>query len=248
MPMNKTSGNMYEWITHTWNPVRGRCSYNCSYCYVRRWGEQPELRLDQKELKTNLGHGNYIFVCSGCDLFNPDVPDGWICPVIDRAHSYTSNRYLWHTKNPGRALYFQKLFIPGRDILCATVESNIPWPGISKAPQPFDRIESLKKWSGEKMITIEPVMDFDVMTFSEMIVSCKPSQVNIGADSGNNGLPEPPKEKLEVLLDILAAHTRIRLKRNLRRILPESGYYGNAEKMLAQAGLNYLFEKNGGEK
>jgi hypothetical protein len=65
------------------------------------------------------------------------------------------------------------------------------------------------------------------MTFSEMILSCKPEQVNIGADSGNNHLPEPPAEKAEELIELLAPHTKIHLKSNLRRILPESRYYGN---------------------
>ena len=33
MPLNKTKGDMYDFITHTWNPIRGRCLHDCSYCH-----------------------------------------------------------------------------------------------------------------------------------------------------------------------------------------------------------------------
>jgi len=36
MPLRKTEGNMYEFATHLWNPVKGKCGYDCSYCYVKR--------------------------------------------------------------------------------------------------------------------------------------------------------------------------------------------------------------------
>jgi hypothetical protein len=61
-------------------------------------------------------------------------------------------------------------------------------------------------WKKKRMVTAEPILDFD---------------------SGHNGFPEPSREKVEELLELLAPHTRIHLKNNLRRILPESRYYGN---------------------
>jgi hypothetical protein len=54
--------------------------------------------------------------------------------------------------------------------------------------------------------------------------------VNIGADSGRNGLPEPSSWKIERLIEALGKHTKIHLKKNLRRILPESGFYDIAQK------------------
>jgi protein gp37 len=219
MPLKKPSGNMYTFVDWLWNPVKGMCPYSCSYCYVertfRRYGKkQNPLYLDERELRTDLGEGNFIFVCSGCDLFHPDVPDEWRIEVINKAVQQ-DNKYLWHTKNPYHAHGF---LFPPKSILCATIESNIPWPGISKAPRPSDRIGSLRTWKGEKMITIEPVMDFNVMTFSEMILSCNPVQVNIGADSGNNRLPEPPPEKIAALIGALRPFTKVYLKPNLQRL------------------------------
>jgi len=229
--MKKVSpnGNMYSFVTHTWNPVRGKCGYGCHYCYVGKWGtKQSPIHLDEKVLREDLGSGNYIFVCSGCDLFHPDVPEIWIKKVIERTYAGFHNKYLFHTKNPERAvaLWEEGHFSELGSVLCVTVESNIPWPGISKAPQPYDRICWLGQWPSDRMITVEPVMDFDVMTFSEMILSCEPFQVNIGADSCGNGLIEPSRAKLNDLIAALKPYTKIHLKPNLRRLLPEHELYG----------------------
>ena len=52
MPLNKSIGNMYNFITHTWNTIKGECPHGCSYCYMKRWGKQPPLHFDEKELDT----------------------------------------------------------------------------------------------------------------------------------------------------------------------------------------------------
>jgi len=44
MGLNKSSGNMYEFITHTWNTVKGACEHDCSYCYMKRWGKLNRFR------------------------------------------------------------------------------------------------------------------------------------------------------------------------------------------------------------
>jgi DNA repair photolyase len=36
MPLNKSTGNLYEFVTHSWNPIQGKCPHDCSYCYVER--------------------------------------------------------------------------------------------------------------------------------------------------------------------------------------------------------------------
>jgi hypothetical protein len=62
-------------------------------------------------------------------------------------------------------------------------------------------------------------MDFDVDELVELIQACNPDQVNIGADSGNNHLPEPSKDKLQTLIYRLSKFTTIDQKRNLSRLL-----------------------------
>jgi protein gp37 len=230
MPLKKATGNMYPWITDLWNPVKGECPYHCSYCYMsrmmKRYGKkQAPLHFDEKELRTNLGTGNFIFVCSGCDLFHPDVPDEWILKVINYTYTGPGNEYLWHTKNPSRVV---KLWDDGHfstlgTYLCVTIESNWNYPEISRAPSSLNRIKELQRWTGYgKMITVEPILDFDTEEFIRMILSCRPDQVNIGADSGNTHLPEPSPEKIGVLIEALRPYTKVYLKDNLKRLYTET--------------------------
>jgi len=227
VPLKKVSpnSNMYQFVTDTWTPVRGDCPYDCSYCYVKGWGKPAPLHLMEAELRADMGQGNFIFICSGCDLFHPDVPLDWINKVRDHTLLYPGNTYLWHTKNPYRLV---SLIEPGpSDIACVTIESNRGYPLITKAPPPIERIKYLCQWEGKRMVTVEPVLDFDLDPFIGMILEANPMQVNIGADSGGNNLPEPPREKIKELINRLGRHTEVHLKKNIYRIFPESRYYGN---------------------
>jgi protein gp37 len=225
MPLNKAKGNMYEFVDVNWNPVKGKCLFNCSYCYVKRWGNvQRQIHLDEKQIYRNLGGGNFIFVCSGCDLFHPSVPWAMIADVFRVARTFEDNTYMWHTKNPARALEIPMFQYPKKSVLCVTIETDIHMAHISEAPAPTDRIDELKQWKGEKMVTIEPIMKFNHNNFIDLILSCKPDQVNIGADSGHNHLPEPSQEKIADLIEALRLFTRVHLKDNLRRLYPVGEY------------------------
>ena len=235
MPLKKSAGNMYSWITHTWGPVTGQCGHGCAYCYVPRIARRFSLRqsaprLIERELKTDLGSGNRVFVCSGCDLFHEDIPWDWIRQITGHASRYPGNTYLWHTKNPGRALEFPQQMFPPDSILCAAIETNRHYPCMGKTLDPFERIAGLSLWEQRKTVTVEPILDFDGSAdgFARLILIGKPEQVNIGADSGHNGLPEPPQEKVEELIELLAPHTKVHMKKNLRRLLPEHHLYERA--------------------
>ena len=71
----------------------------------------------------------------------------------------------------------------------------------------------------ERMVSIEPLMDFDLDEFGVMIKTCKPKFVSIGADSKGHHLPEPPKEKIIELIKELKTFTEVREKPNLRRLM-----------------------------
>jgi hypothetical protein len=113
---------------------------------------------------------------------------------------------------------------------------------MGKTPCFNDRLWGLGHWQGRKMIAIEPVLDFDLFPMFQGIKDVLPEQVNIGADSGRNGLPEPPREKIEELIELLVPFTKVILKKNLRRLLPEHRLYENMSRNLpvstAKGGLN----------
>lgn len=215
MPLNKSTGNMYEFITHTWNAIKGRCHHDCSYCYMKRWGDLKPVRLDVKEFKTDLGQGNFIFVGSSCDMFANDIPSEWISKVFNYCDLF-ENKYLFQTKNPANI----RRIMPMNSSVCVTLESNRFYPEIMRnSPSPSDRVKEMQLIRHPLFITIEPIIDFDFYNFIEMIKACDPLQVNIGADSGRHGLPEPSKEKIDELVNELSRFTKVVHKKNLRRIV-----------------------------
>jgi hypothetical protein len=69
------------------------------------------------------------------------------------------------------------------------------------------------------MLSLEPLLDFDVKPFFNIIREINPDFVSIGADSKNCNLPEPSKEKVETLLSLLKTKTTVQVKENLGRLL-----------------------------
>ena len=110
-----------------------------------------------------------------------------------------------------------------RIIFCTTIESNID-DKVSKAPSPAERRDGIiatKRMfpKAQISVTIEPIMDFDLPEFVEMIAAIEPDFVSIGADSKKSHLIEPSPVKLKALINQLSKFTRIERKTNLDRIL-----------------------------
>jgi len=70
------------------------------------------------------------------------------------------------------------------------------------------------------MVTIEPIMDFDLFVLVELLKKARPSWVNIGANSNLKiNLKEPKKEKILNFIDEISTFTKIIQKHNLNRLL-----------------------------
>ena len=236
MALNKSKGNMYEWITHTWNPLAGECPHGCSYCSTNKLMRYPGIknkytgdpRSHELEMKTNLGAGNFIFVVAQSDLFAEGVSDKIIRQILEYCANF-ENKYLFQTKNPRRLLDFEYELEWLDFVLCTTIETNRVYPGIMKdCPPPKERANLMNDichefgfgFPNKKLyVTIEPIMDFDLKEMTLLIEDCLPTQVNIGADSGNNNLPEPSKEKILALISELEKFTKVKQKSNLARLL-----------------------------
>lgn len=211
---------MYEFVTHTWNTVKGECYHNCSYCYckdiAKRFNKiQSSVHFDDKELKTNLGQGNFIFVGSGCDMWADNIPEDWIFKTLCHCNKF-DNKYLFQTKNPYN---IRRILVPNSSV-CVTLETNRHYKEFMvNSPTPEQRVEQMKLIRHPLYITIEPIMDFDLPVFVEMLKQCNPLQINIGADSGKHNLPEPTKDKVLQLIDEIQKFTIIHNKSNLHRLL-----------------------------
>jgi DNA repair photolyase len=228
MPLTKSKGNMYQWVTHTHAHLGGECPHKCSYCYVDnpRFG-RPEkykgpVRLLLSELSVEYGKGKKIFIDHCNDLFAQAVPQDFIYRILDHCAQWPDNIYVYQTKNPYRFKDFISWTQPDCMIGC-TIETNRDMPdSVSLAPRPISRYMAMKDLSHVRkaFITIEPVMDFDVDILAGWIIDIKPDFVNIGADSKKHGLPEPSADKVIQLIEALnGAQIEIREKHNLDRII-----------------------------
>jgi protein gp37 len=178
-----------------------------------------DLRLEKKELEINLGKHNYIFVGSSTDMFAQVVPSEWISKVLVCCNNpITDNTYLFQSKNPMRFVEFLLQF-PKQSILGTTIESDIDYADISLAPSVTQRCEVMSHLAIRKMVSIEPILDFDIDRFVSMLHKIQPEFVSIGADSGRNNLPEPSPEKIGELILKLKEFTTVKIKENLNRLL-----------------------------
>ena len=219
MGLNKQKGNMYPFVTHTWNPIRGKCPHDCSYCYMKVY-PQPELYFAEKEMQTQLGHHNFIFVGSSTDMWAEEVSKDWIAKTLKHCRDYDAyNRYLFQSKNPHRFIDWLG-FYPDNSILGTTIETNRDYQ-ISKAPNVLDRfgaMSELKHIGIPLMLSLEPILDFDLDAMVEIARLLKPEFVSIGADSKSHHLPEPPPDKIKHLIEELKSITTVKVKDNLRRL------------------------------
>jgi len=180
---------------------------------------QKKLHLVEKELNDNLGQDNFIFVGSSTDMWSQSIPREWIERIIAYCMVYPHNTYLYQTKNPLRYMEFCK---PPKFVLGTTIETNREdlIKLYSKAPTIENRVYWMMQLPNlvRKMVTIEPIMDFDLFELVTIIKNIKPEWVNIGADSKGHNLPEPPKEKIFALIEELKKFTEVKIKNNLKRI------------------------------
>lgn len=256
MIVNESKGNMYEFITHTWNPIKGRCYHDCTYCYMKSIVPNPQpIHLDETELKGIFQRDQFIFIGSSTDDFASDVPSEWIEKILDFCVNATAHqnedkqtRFLIQTKNPDRILEFtdHPLFQSQRVVVCTTLETNRHYPEImNNAPTPQKRAEAMAKIAErgiKTFVTIEPIMDFDIDEFVALVRMCKPEQVNIGAESKHLvQVPQPSNgNKLISLILQLIPYTKIKVKKNLNGEVLKQYLLNQIEK-------NYSYERTDGK-
>jgi len=217
MGLNKQKGNMYPFVTHTWNVIKGKCPHDCSYCYMKVF-PQGELHFDEKELKTDLGENNFIFVGSSCDMFAEEVVFNFrVKLILQHCLKYPKNTYLFQTKNPKRFFDFKgEIDKLPHVILGTTIETDKNFN--LKAPSIKERVGAMSKLNNRKFVTIEPIMEFNIFNMVDYLMEINPEFVNIGADSKGHNLTEPSLEKIMQLKEELENFTKVNLKENLGRL------------------------------
>jgi DNA repair photolyase len=225
----KTNGKMFNIVTATWNPISG-CLYNCNYCWARdlaltklknshRYSKGFKPSLNEKEFRVKFGKGDLIFVSDMGDMFGDFILDKWIKQVFDHIRQFPEADFLFMTKNPAR--YGELLpYIPENAILGATIETTcdeiVQIDNVSNAPLPTSRSEAMKAldWK-KKMVSIEPILDFDLNKFSGWIEDINPFIVYVGYDNYCHKLREPTLEKTTELIDTLK-ETSLVIRKTIR--------------------------------
>ena len=219
----RPKSKMFHKVTRTWNPITG-CLHYCVYCWARRlaegrlkntkkYSEGFKPRFHPEELRKKFKPGEFVFVADMGDMFGKWVPKEWILKVLEVVKRYPGTTFLLLTKNPKRYLDFYRV-LEGLDnvVLGATIETDDDVlyfkHRISRAPMPCNRFQymELAPTIGRTMLSIEPILDFDLNIFLDKILKVEPEFVYVGYDNYNNKLHEPPLHKTMELIDQLKEH------------------------------------------
>lgn len=220
--------NMYEWVK-SFNPAGGACKHDCRYCYrkdMMKIGPQVEKKytgkpfIDEKALKKIPKTDLVIFVCSMMDIMA--LPHEIILRILERCRQNPEHIYLFQSKNPRKFLEYLQ-YMPPKVIIGTTIESNrseLTDP-LTNAPGVNERLAGMLEIPNgyDKMVSLEPIIDFDIAEFVQIIAYIHPKFVSIGADSKGHNLPEPSPEKIKELIKELEKFTEVRIKPNLRRLM-----------------------------
>jgi hypothetical protein len=221
------SSNMYA-NAKTWNPFKG-CRFDCTYCeptfklQAKRQGRTKSTRpggcfdcyryvphYHEDRLDKIPGTKEIVFVCGNADISfcSPEFTRKIIASVrADLLKSRKKKTYYFQSKKPAYFRPFLKEF-PPEVILVTTLETNRDegYRHISKAPLPSVRYRQFRSLAyPRKVLTIEPVIDFDPNTFFRWIVDLLPEYVWLGFNSKPESiaLPEPSEKKVQDLVNRL---------------------------------------------
>ncbi len=218
---SETKDKIFENLKPSWNPIVG-CKHDCCYCWARklattklknveRYWDGFEPKLVKGEFRKKF-HNKFVFVCDMGDLFGYWVPSEWIVKVISAVKQNPSSDFLFLTKNPKRYFDFLELF-PKNVVLGATIESDTDYR-VANVPSEEERYAVMAElpWN-RKMISIEPIMDFDFDRLVRWIKEIHPRLVHVGYDRYWNKLKEPSLAKTEQLITQLQSFTKVKRER-----------------------------------
>jgi hypothetical protein len=158
-------------------------------------------------------------------MWAENIPNEFITKILEHCNLFKHNRYVFQTKNPKRYGQFLHM-IPADSLLGCTLETTESTFGISAAPYPEARYETLMRLKQDYhirqqlFITIEPILKLEPYKMVTWLQRISPLFVNIGADSKKNTLPEPSKSDIEYLIsEITKSGIEIKEKHNLERLM-----------------------------
>jgi len=198
------------WTDISWNPIRGLCPGSCWFCYARkyykRFGWNPELRLDLQERKLKkIPDDSKVFVCSTNDLFHHAVKPSWRARVFEVIERYPKLTFQVLTKFPENA---------GGGIILGNVWFGISLTGKATADGNWQRFKNFQRvWAPVKFISFEPMMSRSCYSLEGI------DWVIVGALTGYGKKLQPERAWIKSYIDRCAVlDIPVFLKENLRDI------------------------------
>jgi hypothetical protein len=181
----------------------------CTFCYTYEPHYHPERlgSIPNSPIVFVYGTGDITF----CDLNFVRRTFA----AIDNHKPRMVKTYYFQSKNPVCFNQYLGWFKAHQDIviLLTTLETNRDegYREISRAPLPTIRFKDFYELDyPRKVLTIEPVLDFDLDAFVEMVLKLHMQgtleYVWFGYDSKRCGLPEPSIKKAQEFVDLLQLH------------------------------------------
>ncbi len=192
----------------TWNVFVG-CLFDCTYCNARklaltRLKNSPHYKLGfsphniEERLNTKFIPGDYVFISYMGDISFCD--SHFLAEILKRVEAQPKVNFLVCTKNPRIYLVWPHP-LPANIIFGTTIETTYDLE-LTNAPSPYERYQYLLFIPyPRKLVSIEPICDFDLLEMLRWMSKLKPEIIEVGADNYRNNLPEPPWRKVQGLLD-----------------------------------------------
>jgi len=200
----------------------------CQLCYDFIPHSHPERleRLKKGLLRTY--EDEFIWINSSGDIAFAEKE--MMEKTLDIIRTKSDRTFFFQTKNP--LCYFDYNF-PDNCLLGITLETNrneeYKENKISKAPSPsFRKIVFSALQHRRKVVTIEPILDFDLDVFIGWIRDIDPERVYIGYDTKKCGLFEPELFKTHLLIKELKKFTKVKTKLLREKLIPQHWRNGSS--------------------
>lgn len=210
-------GNMYLHSKLQWNVGVG-CDHQCKYCedsFQRQMKRQkhnctkcytftPHFHPERLNIKLPETKGpQFIWPFSSADI--AFMKEEWVRQVLQKIREHRDKTFFFQTKDPQS---LKKYSFPANVILGITLETNdnemYKQKKISKAPSPTKRAKIFADIDHRrKVITIEPIMEFDTVKMLELCSQIDPVRIYMGYDTKNSKVPEPTYHEFQTLIKAL---------------------------------------------
>jgi len=196
------------------------CGFRCTYCAFRNALRrspcekcrtfEPHAHLEvlnKRPPKTKEDE----FLTIGLTGDISFASDTTMQAIIHYCWLWAKHTFLIQSKDPA---FFHQYKFPENVILGTTIETNCNQIGISKAPSTHNRADAMIRLNNcKKMITIEPIMQFDMNTLPLWMRSISPEFIYVGYNSKDDiKLSEPSLEKTQLFIEKLSEFTEVRTK------------------------------------